>query len=107
MNTLITDNVVTDLWLLEQAGEASADSRALVRSYTESRPDLRARLEAGRSLPAFQPKHLSPNAEMLALENAREKARHKMILIGVGMAMLAVTVLAALGGAMFLFMSRG
>jgi hypothetical protein len=105
MNNLVTDNVVTDLWLLHQAGEASSDSQNLLSSYLAARPDLKSRLEASQGLPALQPMRLSPSVEMQALANAREQARNKMILIGLGLAGVGVISLLALGGAFFLVFS--
>lgn len=101
MTAQVTASVITDLWLLQQAGEAGADSRALVEEYLAQHPDFRRQLEIGERLTIPAPR-LSPAAELRSLEIARENARNKLILAGAAFALFGVLVLVALGGAMFL-----
>ncbi|GMU65265.1 MAG: hypothetical protein AMXMBFR36_15390 [Acidobacteriota bacterium] len=71
----ISHDVVRDLFLLVEAGEASADTRALVEERLAAEPalarELRATGGAGASpLPATPPP--APEAERVALERTRK-----------------------------------
>jgi|CXWL01.1.fsa_nt_gi ferric-dicitrate binding protein FerR (iron transport regulator) len=101
MTAPLTANVITDLWLLQQAGEASADSRALVHEYLAQHPEMRRQFEASDRL-AIAPPRVSPTAELRSLEAARENARNKLILVGGALALFGLLALAALGGGLFL-----
>ncbi len=70
----VTRDVVRDLLTLCAAGDASADSRALVEEYLRRDPALRAEadaLEAESRLPAVPPV-AAATAEKLALEKTRQ-----------------------------------
>jgi anti-sigma factor RsiW len=71
----VTENVIRDLHVLVQAGEASDDSRALVEAWLAAHPALAAELADGdaplglSSLPPLPP--LPADAELRALRRTR------------------------------------
>jgi ferric-dicitrate binding protein FerR (iron transport regulator) len=99
----VTRDVVSDLWPLCQSGDASADSRKLVDAYLTDDVTLAATLETSeklrRAMPALR---LSPDAERRLLDDARKRARLKLMVIGGAIAMVGIIALVALGGVLFL-----
>lgn len=74
-----TRDVVTDLWPLYLAGEASADSRALVDDFLRRDPEF-ARLireDATRDVLSAAPPPLAPDHEMRTF-SATRKAMHRL-----------------------------
>jgi hypothetical protein len=70
----ITRDVVNDLWPLYEAGEASADSRALVEEYLKGDAEFAEHLrrdESGKLL-AAAPVKLEPDQETKALNQVRK-----------------------------------
>lgn len=69
----VTRDVVQDLLALELAGEASADSRALIEEYLDSDPEFARQAAAARRTPLVLPPvpGPTPTAEKLALERTR------------------------------------
>ncbi len=78
----VTQDVVKDLLTVYSAGEASADTRALVDEWLRSDPELarHAKLADSVMLPAVSP--LPPTAERQALERTRRHLRWRMVLFG-------------------------
>jgi anti-sigma factor RsiW len=79
----VTRNVVEDLLAVYLAGEASADSRALVEEWLRTDAELARRVEEARrgtlppvALPA-------PSTEKRALDRTRRTLRFRAILLGV------------------------
>lgn len=103
MKTEISRDVVTDLWPLYRTGEASRDSKALVDEFLAEDPAFASTLhksgELGGAMPPFR---LSPEAERRLLDDARGRARNKLVVIGMGMGLGALVILIALGGALML-----
>lgn len=103
MNIEITRDVVSDLWPLYRTGEASRDSKALVDQFLAEDSDFAASLhksgDLGGAIPPFR---LSPEAERRLLDDARSRARTKLMIIGMGIGLTALVVLTALGGALLL-----
>jgi len=98
----VTRNVVSDLWPLCQSGDASEDSRALVDAYlagdTDFATTLRESERFGGAVPSLR---LSPDAERRLLDDARSRARLKLLMVGGGIALTGLILLTALGGALF------
>jgi hypothetical protein len=70
----ITRDVVSDLWPLYEAGEASADTRAVVEEFLKSDAEYARRLredESGKLLAAV-PLKLAPDQETKALNQVRK-----------------------------------
>ena len=103
MNADITRDVVSDLWPLVRSGDASGDSRSLVDEFlagdAEFARQLREADTAAHAMPAFR---LSPDAERRLLDDARQRARTKLFMLGGALGVLGIVILAALGGALYL-----
>lgn len=65
----VTREVVSDLWPLYTAGEASADTRALVEEYLTNDEEFARTLKHGVELPGVD---LPPDDEARALARTRE-----------------------------------
>jgi len=98
----VTRDVVNDLWPLVRTGEASADSRALVQTFLAADAAHAATLQSSERLSGLMPAiQLSPEAERRLLDDARERARMKLLIVGGAVALVGVVALAALAGALF------
>lgn len=75
----VTRDVVRDLVTLDLAGEASADSRALIADYLAADPDLAAQVEAARGLKLRlpPPRAAQPEAERVALSTTQGLLRQR------------------------------
>jgi ferric-dicitrate binding protein FerR (iron transport regulator) len=103
MRQQVTRDVVSDLWPLVQAGEASSDSRALVEAYLAEDSALAEKLRCSETLSEVMPGiRLSPDAERRLLDEARQRARLKLLLIGGGIALAGLLAMAAFVGIFFL-----
>ena len=73
----ITRDVITDLWPLFEAGEASPDTRALVKEFLDGDPELARQLQAqaAEPLPPAAIPTLPPDREAQALKQTREILR--------------------------------
>jgi hypothetical protein len=80
MKLEVTRDVVSDLWSLCQAGSASPDSRALVKAYLVEDGSFAAMLKRSKTMSSSLPDfHLSPDAERRLLDDARDRARTKLL----------------------------
>lgn len=103
MKLEVTRDVVSDLWALCRAEEASADSRALVETFLAEDRALAATLEASGRPKQFVPRvQLSPDAERRLVDDARDRARAKLMLVGAAIGLTGLLLLTALAGALFL-----
>ena len=78
----ITRDVVKDLVAVYLAGEASADTRAVVEEWLRSDPELAAQVEGARSLglpPAAAP---APTVEKRAFDRARRRLNGRGFVLG-------------------------
>jgi anti-sigma factor RsiW len=78
----ITRDVVKDLVTVYLAGEASADTRALVDDWLHSDPELAAQVQRARGLelPAVVPP--APTVEKQAFDRTRRRLRGRGIVLG-------------------------
>jgi len=96
MKLEVTPDVVSDLWPLCRTGDATSDSRALVEAYLAGDPALAEKLKRGDSLPGVMPAiRLSPDAERRLLDDARRRARTKLLLIGGAIALGGLLAIAS------------
>lgn len=103
----VTRDVVSDLWPLYRDGDASQDSRKLVEAFLGADPGFSGVLQAGdRRERVMPPVRFSPDAERRLLDAARARARLRLLVIGGGIALAALILIAALGGLLFM-MGRG
>jgi ferric-dicitrate binding protein FerR (iron transport regulator) len=103
MRLEVTRDVVNDLWPLCRSGEASADSRTLVDTYLAQDSNFARTLQESERLTlALPPFRLSAGAERRLLDDARERARLKMLVIGGAIALTGFLLIVALGGLLLL-----
>lgn len=96
MKLEVTRGVVSDLWPLCKSGDASDDSRALVDAYLASDAEFAGKLRQGDRLTGVMPGiRLSPDAERRLLDDVRQRARMKLLLIGGGLTLVALMMIAA------------
>ena len=100
-----TRDVIKDLLPLYLAGEASADSRALVEEHLDRDPDLAETARQWKTqLPGPPPAPVRPEAQALAYQEARRQITNRVItLAGVISGGILVIAAVALFGAMLLF----
>ena len=102
MKLEVTRDVVNDLWPLCRSGDASPDSRNLVEAFLAEDAGFASRLQESERVAHVVPAvRLSPDAERRLLDDARERAQAKLVLIGAVVALVGFLMLAALGGAMY------
>jgi hypothetical protein len=91
----VTRDVVSDLWPVYEAGEASADTRALVEAFLAGDPAFAEALRGAASvkLPALEVP-MSASAETQALKRTRDLVRGHGWLRGVKLCALVFTVFA-------------
>ena len=98
----VTRDIVNDLWPLCQAGEASADSRTLVNTFLAADAGFASTLRQSAQLPHAMPAiQLSAEGERHLLDQARDRARLKLIVIGGAILLVMAVAVIALVGAMF------
>lgn len=107
MKVELSRDVVQDLWALCRSGEASPDSRALVDSFLARDEAFASRLRGSEGLPPVMPAvRLSPDAERRLLDEARSRARMRLLVLGGAIALGGMVALVALGGLVFLMLTR-
>ncbi len=107
MKLEVTREVVNDLWPLCQSREASADSCSLVDAFLAEDRDFASKLRASQSLRSVVPGiRLSPDAERRMLDDARERAHTKLLMVGAAVGLGGFMALLALVAAMFLLVGR-
>ena len=93
----ITRDIVNDLWPLCRSREASADSRNLVDAYLAEHGDFAATLRESEALPGAMPVlRLSPDAERRLLDDARRRARLRLLVIGGAVAFAGILLMSSL-----------
>jgi anti-sigma factor RsiW len=93
-----TRDVIKDLLPLYLAGEASADSRALVEEQLDRDPELAGLAQQWKTqLPGPPPAPVSPDAQALAYQEARRQITNRVITLA---AVIAGGVLAIAGVAL-------
>lgn len=104
----VTRDVVSDLWPLCRSGDASVDSRALIETFLAQDDAFAGMLKASEKLPSVTPVlKLSPDAERRLLDDARDRARGKLILIGAAVGLAGVLASASLAGALWILLRSG
>lgn len=104
MNRLSRD-VVRDLWILIEAGEASADSRFLVEEQLAADPALAAELRAttaARALPETAPPPVEIEREVLERTRHRLSVRTQCFAVALFFTLLPFSILVRDGEIVFL-----
>ena len=89
----ITRDVVSDLWPVYEAGEASSDTKALVEAFLAEDPVFAAKMRGGLALPKVEVP-MARTQETDALARTRDLVRGGGWLRGVRLFALAMTALA-------------
>jgi hypothetical protein len=89
----VTRDVVSDLWPLYVAGEASADTRQLIDVFLETDREFGERLKATGSLPTPDVPR-TPDAEIAALKRTRDLLYGRSWLRGLRLCALVLTIFA-------------
>jgi len=89
----VTRDVVKDLLTLYLAGEASADTRALVEEFLKTDPELAREVEAARAGDLRLPDTRPPSAEKQALDETRQllKTRTSTLVVAIVFTVLPLT----------------
>jgi hypothetical protein len=83
MKAEITRDVVSDLWPLYKAGEASADSRRLIEAFLAEDAAFRAVLEESETVANAVPEvALAPDADLRLIAVARKRIFRTVLLAG-------------------------
>jgi hypothetical protein len=88
----VTRDVITDIWPVYEAGEASADTRALVDEFLAEDAEFAALLRSRLALPHVEAP-MSPHSETIALKRTRDLVFGRGWLRGVRLAALALSAL--------------
>lgn len=89
----VTRDVISDLWPLYAAGEATADTRALVEAFLAGDPEFARTLNANVELPVQGPPP-APDVEARALQRTRDLVRGNAWMRGVRLMALVFTIFA-------------
>jgi len=89
----ISRDVVKDLMPVYLAGDASADTRALVESYLKRDPELASDVKAARAASLELPATPAPSAEKQALDATRQliKSRTSTLVVAMVFTVLPLT----------------
>lgn len=103
----ITRDLIQDLWPLYLSNELSSESRTLVDTFLSQDSDFAAKLHSSRKMPPVVPNlQLSPDQERRLLDQARERARMKLLIIGGAVAVIALLAITALAVVIVLMFSQ-
>jgi hypothetical protein len=106
----VTDDVLNDLLTLYLAGEASADTRALIEERARREPAFAAKLEAARTvdLAAALPAALPQDMELRALTQTRQAIFLSKLFWAAGLffSLLPLTLRGGDGGMEFVFLGK-
>lgn len=104
MKTDITRDVISDLWPLYKAGEASADSKRMIEAYLAADPAFRTLLQESEAIRGGMPKvALSADAELRLIELSRERMRTIVWLVGAAIGAFVFVSMLFIGGALYAF----
>jgi anti-sigma factor RsiW len=104
MKAEITRDVISDLWPLHKAGEASADSRRIVEAFLSEDPAFRTLLQESEGIRRGLPEvALSSDAELRLIALARERIRTNAWLLGAAIGAFVFVSLAFLASALYAF----
>jgi len=88
----ITRDVVSDLWPVYEAGEASADTRALIDEFLAGDPEFASTLRGRFAMPGVAVP-VPPGAETRALKRTRDLVRGNAWLRAIRLVALVMTAL--------------
>ena len=108
MRIEITRSVVNDLWSLERTGQASPESRAVIKEYLAADPDFRSVLDASEQLTSVTPQvRVLPDADRQLLDLTVARLQSRTILWATGIASVTVLLIVVIGAMLFLVRPGG
>ena len=99
----ISRDIVKDLVAVYLAGDASADTRALVESYLKTDPELARDVEAARGASLGLPPTRTPTAEKQTLEATRQQLKNRTSTLVVAMVFTVLPLTFAFHGTTITF----
>ncbi len=104
MKAELTRDVISDLWPLYKAGEASAESKRIVEAFLSEDAAFRSLLEESEGIRRGLPEvALSSDAELRLIEVARERIRTNAWLVGAAIGAFIFVSMVFIGGALYAF----
>ena len=94
----VTRDVILDLWPVYEAGEASAETRALVEEYLQQDPEFARLVRENGGAKALRPTPLTlpHDSEMATLLRTQKLMEYRRLVLLVGLLFFAVFGLSAL-----------
>ena len=103
----ITRDLVKDLWPLYQTNDISVDSRRMVEEFLSLDKEFAENLRDVQTIPEIVPSYrLSPDQQRRLLDNARDRARMRLLIIGGSVGLAGFIALIALIALIVLMFSR-
>jgi anti-sigma factor RsiW len=99
----ISRDIVKDLIPVYLAGDASADTRALVESYLKTDPELASDVTAARGISLGLPATPPPTAEKRTLDATRQLLKHRTSTLVVAMLFTVLPLTFAFSGTTITF----
>lgn len=97
MNADVTREIISDLWPLYKAGEASSDTVRLVEAFLQQDSAFRALLEESEEVSSGVAKsHFSPDAELRLLSVARKRVIGTIVLASVSIGIVLFVIALAI-----------
>jgi len=107
MKTEVSRDVISDLWPLYKAGEASPDSSRLIEAFLADNPDFKTMLEESERIRRGLPEAaLNKETEMELIELSRQRIRTTAWLIGAAIGAFVFVSMSFLAGALYFALTR-
>lgn len=107
MKAEVTRDVISDLWPLYGAGEASADSKRMVEAFLAEDTAFRSVLEESEAIHRGMPEvGLSPDVDLRMIELSRLRIRTTAWLVGAAIGAFVFVSMSFLLGALYFALSR-
>ena len=101
MKADISRDVISDLWPLHQAGEASADSERIIKAFLAEDPTFRTLLEESDAIRQAMPRvSMSPATEERLIALSQRRINATVWLVGAAIAAFVLVSLLFIGGAL-------
>jgi hypothetical protein len=107
MKADVTRDVISDLWPLYRAGEASADSKRMIEAFLAEDNAFRTVLEESERIHKVLPDvRLSAESEMRLIAASRERMRMIIWLVAAGIGAFVLVSVLFIGGALYYALSN-
>lgn len=103
----VNRNVIQDLWPLYESSEISPEGRALVEAFLSHDPEFARTLRQSQRVQPVIPRYqLSPDQERRLLDEARGRARTRLMIFGGATAVGGLILIVALVAIILLMFTR-